>query len=255
MGLASTVLLGVVGAAVMYVGARQILAGSLTLGGFFTYTLLLGLPGRAHVPGGRRSAPSSRRRSPAWSARARCCARRPKTPTRAARSRARPHRGRRARSRTCSFAYETDKAGAERRLLPGRAGHRHRARGPVGRGQVHDHRPARRVPHARRAARCTSTASTSRPCGSTATARSSASCCRRRSCSTAPSARTSPSRGPDATEEQVLAACRLARVDEFAETFPDGLRHRSWASAASSSPAGSASASRSRARCWPTRAS
>jgi subfamily B ATP-binding cassette protein MsbA len=42
MGLASTVLLGVVGAAVMYVGARQILAGQLTLGGFFTYTLLLG---------------------------------------------------------------------------------------------------------------------------------------------------------------------------------------------------------------------
>ena len=35
-------LLGVVGAAVMYVGARQILAGQLTLGGFFTYTLLLG---------------------------------------------------------------------------------------------------------------------------------------------------------------------------------------------------------------------
>jgi ABC-type multidrug transport system fused ATPase/permease subunit len=42
MGLASTVLMGVVGAAVMYVGARQILAGALTLGGFFTYTLLLG---------------------------------------------------------------------------------------------------------------------------------------------------------------------------------------------------------------------
>ncbi|MET0556407.1 MAG: ABC transporter ATP-binding protein [Vicinamibacteria bacterium] len=42
MGLASTVLMGVVGAAVMYVGARQILSGALTLGGFFTYTLLLG---------------------------------------------------------------------------------------------------------------------------------------------------------------------------------------------------------------------
>ena len=42
MGLSSTMLLGVVGAAVMYVGARQILAGSLTLGGFFTYTMLLG---------------------------------------------------------------------------------------------------------------------------------------------------------------------------------------------------------------------
>jgi subfamily B ATP-binding cassette protein MsbA len=32
----------VVGAAVMYVGARQILAGTLTLGGFFTYTVFLG---------------------------------------------------------------------------------------------------------------------------------------------------------------------------------------------------------------------
>jgi subfamily B ATP-binding cassette protein MsbA len=41
-GLVSTLLLGLVGAAVMYVGARQILAGHLTLGGFFTYTLLLG---------------------------------------------------------------------------------------------------------------------------------------------------------------------------------------------------------------------
>ncbi len=42
LGLSSTVLLGLVGAAVMYVGARQILAGSLTLGGFFTYTIFLG---------------------------------------------------------------------------------------------------------------------------------------------------------------------------------------------------------------------
>ena len=42
LGLSSTVLLGVVGASVMYVGARQILDGSLTLGGFFTYTVLLG---------------------------------------------------------------------------------------------------------------------------------------------------------------------------------------------------------------------
>jgi ABC-type multidrug transport system fused ATPase/permease subunit len=41
-GLVSTLLLGLVGSAVMYVGARQILAGQLTLGGFFTYTLLLG---------------------------------------------------------------------------------------------------------------------------------------------------------------------------------------------------------------------
>ena len=42
MSLASTVMLGIVGAVVMYVGTRQILAGTLTLGGFFTYTLFMG---------------------------------------------------------------------------------------------------------------------------------------------------------------------------------------------------------------------
>ena len=31
-----------VGAAVLFVGARQILAGTLTIGGLFTYTILLG---------------------------------------------------------------------------------------------------------------------------------------------------------------------------------------------------------------------
>ena len=42
MSLSSSVLLGVVGAVVMFVGVRQILAGTLTLGGFFTYTMFLG---------------------------------------------------------------------------------------------------------------------------------------------------------------------------------------------------------------------
>ena len=42
MSLSSTLLLGIVGAVVMFVGARQILAGSLTLGGFFTYTVFMG---------------------------------------------------------------------------------------------------------------------------------------------------------------------------------------------------------------------
>ncbi len=42
MGLSSTVLLGVVGTVIMYFGARQIIAGTLTIGGFFTYTLFLG---------------------------------------------------------------------------------------------------------------------------------------------------------------------------------------------------------------------
>jgi subfamily B ATP-binding cassette protein MsbA len=42
MGLASSLLLGLVGTTIMYVGARQIMAGTLTVGGFFTYVLFLG---------------------------------------------------------------------------------------------------------------------------------------------------------------------------------------------------------------------
>ncbi len=41
MGLSATVLMGVVGALVMYLGARQILAGTLTLGSFMTFTAFL----------------------------------------------------------------------------------------------------------------------------------------------------------------------------------------------------------------------
>jgi ABC-type multidrug transport system fused ATPase/permease subunit len=39
MSLSATTLMGVVGAFTMYVGARQILAGKLTVGGFFSYTM------------------------------------------------------------------------------------------------------------------------------------------------------------------------------------------------------------------------
>jgi ABC-type multidrug transport system fused ATPase/permease subunit len=42
LSLSSTVLLGLVGAGVMYVGAREILAGHMTVGSFFTYTVFLG---------------------------------------------------------------------------------------------------------------------------------------------------------------------------------------------------------------------
>jgi ABC-type multidrug transport system fused ATPase/permease subunit len=41
MSLSATLLLGVVGAIVMYLGAKQILAGTLTLGGFMTFTAFL----------------------------------------------------------------------------------------------------------------------------------------------------------------------------------------------------------------------
>jgi ABC-type multidrug transport system fused ATPase/permease subunit len=42
MSLSASLLMGIVGAVIMYTGARQIAAGSLTIGGFFTYTLFLG---------------------------------------------------------------------------------------------------------------------------------------------------------------------------------------------------------------------
>jgi subfamily B ATP-binding cassette protein MsbA len=42
MGLSSTMLLGVVGTLIMWVGAHKIMAGTLTVGGFFSYTLFLG---------------------------------------------------------------------------------------------------------------------------------------------------------------------------------------------------------------------
>jgi subfamily B ATP-binding cassette protein MsbA len=42
MSLSASVLLGGVGAVTMYVGTHQIAAGTLTIGGFFSYTLLLG---------------------------------------------------------------------------------------------------------------------------------------------------------------------------------------------------------------------
>ena len=41
MSLSATLFMGVVGAVVMYVGAREILAGTLTLGGFVTFTAFL----------------------------------------------------------------------------------------------------------------------------------------------------------------------------------------------------------------------
>jgi subfamily B ATP-binding cassette protein MsbA len=42
LGLSSAMLMGVVGAIVMFIGSRQILAGHLTLGGYLTYIMFLG---------------------------------------------------------------------------------------------------------------------------------------------------------------------------------------------------------------------
>jgi len=59
MSLSSTVLLGIVGAFIMFLGARQIVGGTMTLGAFVTYTLFLGMliaPSSRLWVSGRRSA-------------------------------------------------------------------------------------------------------------------------------------------------------------------------------------------------------
>ena len=42
MSFSASLLMGVVGAAIMYIGSHEIMAGKLTIGGFFTFTLFLG---------------------------------------------------------------------------------------------------------------------------------------------------------------------------------------------------------------------
>ncbi|MBV9574084.1 MAG: ABC transporter ATP-binding protein [Acidobacteriales bacterium] len=42
MSLSASLLLGIVGVVIMYTGAHQIIRGTLTIGGFFTYTLFMG---------------------------------------------------------------------------------------------------------------------------------------------------------------------------------------------------------------------
>ena len=52
--------------------------------------------------------------------------------------------------------------------------------------------------------------------------RRSASRCRRRSCSAARSATTSAMAGPEATDDEVIAAARMAQAHDFISRFPDG---------------------------------
>ena len=88
----------------------------------------------------------------------------------------------------------------------------------------------------------------------TTSAASSASCCRSRSCSPAPSGTTSPTRKPDATVEEIMRAAKAANCHDFILKFPMATIRRS-ASAGSGFRAASASASPSRAPSCTTRGS
>ena len=121
-----------------------------------------------------------------------------------------------------SFCLRAGKAGAAGREFPRATRHGDGAGGLVRLGEIHDHRTGRGVSCADSRAACWWTAWTFPPCAWIRTARAWASCCRSRFCLTARSARTWRFRGPSRREEEILAACRIARVDEFAERFPEG---------------------------------
>ena len=193
LSLSSTVLLGVVGAGVMYVGAREILAGRMTVGSFFTYTVFLGflvgpffqvatigtqlteaLAGLERTREILAERPRTRTRGARWPCR-RCAAtsssRRSGSPTARA-------------SRSCTASRSGPRRGRSPRSSGRPAPASRRSSGSCARSR----RPPR--------AASSSTGWTSRPSGSTRTAASSASSCRRRSSSTGRSARTWPSRAP-----------------------------------------------------------
>ena len=219
MGLASSVLLGAVSAVVMYVGARQILDGHITLGGFFTYTLLLGFlvaplfqvvaigTQLTEAAAGLERTREVMKESPEDQDPRRTVDARPA--------------GRPRRLRGRPLRIRGGPAGAERHLVRGAAGHGHSAGRPVRLGEVHDHRPDRGVPHAHGGTHLVDGVDLSTV--RLGSYRTQLGVVLQETFLFDGSIRENVAFSrPDATEEEVLAACRLARVDAFAETFPDG---------------------------------
>ena len=217
----STLLLGVVGVAIMWVGAHEIQSGRMTVGSFVSFTLYLGLlvgPVIQIVSIGSQI-------TEAFAGLERIREIRDELaedagdPTREPL----PPIDGRVEFRDVSFEYEADVAGAARRLV--RLGRRERSTalvGPSGSGKstiiglvAAFHRPSsghdpRGRPRPRQG-----------PPRATTAARS-AWCSRTTSSSTARSTRTSPTRGRTRAREDVLRAARIANCDEFVEKMPEG---------------------------------
>ena len=220
MSFGATLMMGMLGALVMYLGARQMIAHTLTLGQFFTFTMFLafligpvfqivgiGTQISEALAGLERTREVLRERPEDEDPRRQVSA-------------GRIQRRSDFRPRDLRLRRRQDRAA--RRLVPVGAGHRDRAGGPVGFRQIHHHRTDRGVLHTAAKAPSSWTAWICPPSGWTPTARSSAWCCRTRSCSTARIRENVAFSRPDATEEQIREACRIARVDEFAEIFEKG---------------------------------
>ena len=121
------------------------------------------------------------------------------------------------------FAYEAGRPVLQRHLVRARGRARSpRWSGPSGSGKSTHHRPDRRVPHAHGGPHRWWTASdlSTVQLGSY---RTQLGVVLQETFLFDGSIRENVAFSrPDATEDEVLAACRLARVDAFAETFPDG---------------------------------
>ena len=118
------------------------------------------------------------------------------------------------------FAYDAGEARPPRHQLPRRARNRHRARGLLGIGQIHHHQPALRLPHPHPGRVLVDGIDLAHV--NLNTFRSQLGVVLQDSFLFDGTIRENIlfSR-PDATEEQFLFACRTARVDEFAERFPE----------------------------------
>ena len=225
------------------------------VGGFFTYTMLPRLPGGADLPDRVASARSSREALAGLERTREILRERPEDddPRRTvalARGRGRRRvRGRRASptrpASRCSTASPSSAAPGTVTALVG----------PVGRRQVDDHRPRRRVPRARPRAASASTASTSRRVRLDSYRTQLGVVLQETFLFDGTIRENVAFSRPDATEDEVLDACRIARVDEFAEAFREGLRDDRGRARREALRAASASGSRSPARSSPTRAS
>ena len=192
MSLSSTVLMGLVSAVIMFLGAQKILAGTMTLGTFITFTIFLGMliaplvqivsigPQLTEAITGLERTREVLNEKPEDEQPDRTI-----VLDRITGSVAFEH---------VDFSYDTGKPVLYDITFGSAPGTVTALVGPCSR-QIHDHRPDRRF-MCPRAAGCSWTATTSRTSGSIPTARSWESYCRIPSSSTGRFARTSPSRVP-----------------------------------------------------------
>ena len=218
MSLSATVLMGVVGATVMYVGARQILSGGThDAGRLHDLHRVPGIPGGAHVPGGGHRHADHRGAGRPGPHPGSACASSRRTRTRSARNAIGAISGDVAFEHV-SFAYDPGKPVLHDVSFESQPGTVTALVGPSGSGKstiisliAAFHEPTEGV------VRVDGVDLSTRAAGRLPHA------ARRGVAGHLPVRRHHPRergfRPPGATEEQILEACRIARVDEFAERF------------------------------------